>query len=90
MEEVSIYKASNIESTNAILISDNDLIVNCNKESVRLFGCNDRSEILNKSLWDFSPEKQPDGQMSKIKVKNLIDKTSSGYPQRFYGCIPQN
>ena len=84
MEEVSMCDASYLKSINAILISDNDVIVHCNEESVRLFGCNDRSYILNKNLWDLSPEKQPDGQMSKNKAEIFIEKTLNGDSQRFY------
>ena len=55
----------------------------CNGRTLKLFGCTNRDQIIGKSLSDFSPLKQPDGQLSKEKIRNLAGAAIEGHPQRF-------
>jgi signal transduction histidine kinase/ActR/RegA family two-component response regulator len=53
--------------------------VDCNEESVRLFGAKDKKEYLDKFM-DLSPEYQPDGIPSKVKaIKKKKKAFDEGY-----------
>ena len=56
----------------AILIMDRDIFLDCNKKTERLFGCS-RDQIVGKSPAIFSPEHQPDGQLSAKIAKEKTD-----------------
>lgn len=57
--------------------------VDCNRRSLRLFGCRKKSEIIGRSPWDFSPERQPDGSLSRTGAMAGIDAALEGRTQRF-------
>ena len=73
------------ESANdAIHLMDGDKFIECNNTTLAMYGCDQKSDIINHSPLDFSPQKQPDGQLSRVKAKKYIDAAISGKPQRFY------
>ena len=73
------------ESANdGLQLIDGDTFVNCNNKSVSMFGCKHKSDIIGHTPVDFSPEKQPDGELSSIKAERLLGAVLSGKPQRFY------
>jgi len=73
------------ESANdGLHLMDGDKFVECNNMALAIYGCNQRSDMLGHSLLYFSPEKQPDGELSSVKAKEYIDAAFSGEPQRFY------
>jgi len=74
----ALYQTSN----DSILIIENDKIINCNAKSEEIFKI-DQSNIVSKSLLDFSPEFQIDGTNSKEKFSNIIHKVNEGEPQLF-------
>ncbi len=45
-----------------------------NPAAVEIFGAEDEDDFCSRLPWDYSPEKQPDGQSSKAKAKKMIDK----------------
>jgi len=59
---------------------DKDLrCVDCNEESVRLFGVKNKQEYLDRFM-EFSPEYQPDGKLSRKKTIELVKKAfNDGY-----------
>ena len=57
-------------SSDAILIMRDSKIITCNQKTAELLKL-DRSEILNKNFFSFSPENQPDGILSRIQCSEL-------------------
>lgn len=44
-----------------------------NPATVKLFNAKDEAEFISLEPWELSPEKQPDGQLSEEKAKNMIN-----------------
>jgi PAS domain S-box-containing protein len=44
-----------------------------NPATLKLFGVKDEQEFISFGPWDLSPERQPDGQLSSVKMKEMID-----------------
>jgi PAS domain S-box-containing protein len=56
----------------AIFLLSENKFIDCNPTTLRMFGCNDKHEILGMAPEVFSPEKQPDGQDSYEKSRKKI------------------
>ncbi|NNE02995.1 MAG: PAS domain S-box protein [Eudoraea sp.] len=58
------------------LLDDKGRIIDANTAMVNMFGYDDKSEVLNLSIWDISPKTQSDGSISKSivlkKLKRLL------------------
>lgn len=70
-------------ANDAIFIMDKNKFVQANKKTLELFGLEDKREIIGKTPWAFSPEKQSDGKNSRKKGLRLINRALEGEPQRF-------
>src|ERR1035438_1607746 len=55
-----------------LLIDDSFHFTDCNKAAVKILGAVSKDQILNKPPAYFSPEHQPDGQLSVIKAEQMI------------------
>jgi PAS domain S-box-containing protein len=51
--------------------------------AVKIFGYTSKESLLTLSLSDFSPELQPDGEDSRIKIDRYSNAAASGEPQNF-------
>jgi len=72
------------ESTGeAVLILDSLRIVDCNPAAVTLFGASDQSALLGCTPLDFSPENQPDGQLSLVLAREVTALALAGENPRF-------
>ncbi|MFA6476081.1 MAG: PAS domain S-box protein [Candidatus Paceibacterota bacterium] len=71
-------------ANDAIWLMEGSVFVDCNQQTVKLFKCRNKSEMIGHTPLDFSPLKQPDGQDSKGKALTYIEKAYSGLAQRFY------
>lgn len=69
-------------SDSIILIEDNKFI-DCNIAAVKLLGYESKEDIILKSPWDISPEKQPDGSTSIDKVKQIFKSTQTDSNTKF-------
>lgn len=69
-------------ANDGIFLMKKDCFVECNDEVTNIYGC-DRKDILGSTPLDFSPEYQPDGQLSSKKALHKINKALDGTPQVF-------
>src|SRR5690606_19002950 len=70
-------------SRDAIFFAENSLVVDCNEAAVLMFGVTSKEELIGKFPFDFSPERQPDGAISKEKGRLLISESPKKQPQNF-------
>ena len=68
------FKSIFESSPDGIILMKHDRIIDCNAASLSIFSC-EKSELIGKTPFDFSPEFQPNGMKSKVYGKQLIDKT---------------
>jgi PAS domain S-box-containing protein len=66
----------------AIFTMDHSFFLDCNRRTEELFRC-PRDQIIGHSPVEFSPERQPDGQLSAEKVKVKMDAVFLGEEQFF-------
>lgn len=55
-------------SSDPILIIKEDKISECNQATIDLLGYDSKAKIIGKSLWEISPELQPDGTLSEERI----------------------
>lgn len=53
------------QSPDAMLLLDRDVFIDCNPAAVKMFACTNKKQLLNLHPSDLSPEKQPDGCLSR-------------------------
>ncbi|MFX0143139.1 MAG: PAS domain S-box protein [Candidatus Hodarchaeota archaeon] len=71
-------------ASDPIAILDDVKIIECNNKAVKVFGYDNKNEIIGLSPGKISPQKQPDGRDSMEKAAELIKRAISGEAQRFY------
>jgi len=59
------------KSTDPILPLDGGRYSDCNEAALRLMGCA-KERLVGLHPWDISPERQPDGRLSRLKVREII------------------
>lgn len=75
------YRTIFDRSADSFFLMD-DLFRECNRASLRLFGC-DEDDIIGHSPAEFSPKFQPDGQRSDKLASEYINRARHGSPQNF-------
>lgn len=76
------YKTLFEGSNDPILLMKNEYFIDANQKALEMFTCN-KEELINKSIIDFSPEYQEDGESSQTKVVKFIESALKGIPQSF-------
>lgn len=76
------FKSIFDNSTDAVLIIDDNKIIDCNSSALKLFDLPKKS-LIGKNPGTLSPELQPDGKQSTELAIELISKTLAGEPQKF-------
>ena len=69
-------------SNDAIFLVKDEIIVDCNLKALETLK-SPKDKIIGKSLFFFSPDFQPDGKSSKLKVNEINFKIQKGNPQFF-------
>ncbi|MDC0257937.1 PAS domain S-box protein, partial [Crocinitomicaceae bacterium] len=59
------------KSANAALILKNNLFIECNDAAITMLGYKNKTALFNVPPYELSPEKQPDGQLSSEKSKEM-------------------
>ena len=59
------------KSANAALILKNNLFIQCNDSAITMLGYKNKTALFNVPPYELSPEKQPDGQLSSEKSKEM-------------------
>ena len=78
----ALFKTIFDSAGDAIMIMNQDVILDCNRSAEVMFGCN-RDNINGKSPVAFSPEHQPDRVLSAEKAKEKMDAALLGETQFF-------
>jgi len=83
LSEKELYYRTLFESSNdAIFLMDKENFIECNPKTLEMFACK-REEIINQSPMKFSPDLQPDGQLSNEKAIAKIKAALVGDNQFF-------
>ncbi len=78
----SYYQSLFHAAGDSIFMVQDGIIVDCNSTSLATFGAK-RQELIGLSPIDISPEKQPDGSLSKGKALQKIEAAAGGTIQHF-------
>ena len=71
-------------ANDAIFVLDSTgTIIRSNQKTLDLFGCETSSDLIGRTPFYFSPEKQPDGMSSREKATGKIRDAFTGTPQTF-------
>ncbi len=76
------YRALFENSADAIFIMSGDVFLDCNLSALKMFKC-ERSDIIGKPPYEFSPKFQPDGIPSRKKALDYITRAYRGEELRF-------
>jgi PAS domain S-box-containing protein len=74
VESQEKYETSFESSMDALMLLDEKSFLDCNAETLRIFGFNSVNEFSKKHPADLSPESQPDGSSSFVSANNHIKK----------------
>jgi len=77
-----LYRTLFENAEDAIFLMEGELFADCNPKTLEMFRC-EKADIIGKPPYLFSPEYQPDGQLSRKKALEKIKSAMSGSPQRF-------
>lgn len=59
-------------TSDAIVLIDGQIVVECNAAALKFFSCGSKTELCGKTLLDFSPQFQPDGELSAIVAEKYM------------------
>ncbi len=63
------------QSADAFSLLNDNVLIDCNKATLKFFGVRKKADLIGKSPWQFSPATQPDGTSSYDKARNIIKET---------------
>jgi PAS domain S-box-containing protein len=71
-------------ANDAIFLLERYSVIDTNDYMLKMFGYDDKKDLIGLSPWDFSPQNQPDGKNSNERAIELIEKCLNGEAQRIY------
>lgn len=81
-EKEARYRTLFAQAKDAIFVLDHNAISDCNEMTLEVYGAS-KSEIVGRSLDDYSPEYQPEGVKSADRIREKIQLALAGEPQFF-------
>ncbi|NDJ76915.1 MAG: PAS domain S-box protein [Chloroflexi bacterium] len=81
-ESENRYRTLFESANDALILIKDGKFVDCNPRTLDLYG-HTREDLIGRSPIDFSPERQPDGQLSREAATARIQAAMRGEPQRF-------
>ncbi|TFG05523.1 MAG: PAS domain S-box protein, partial [Promethearchaeota archaeon] len=78
------YRTLFEEANDAIYLLEESRIIECNEKTLRMFGFENKYEIIGLPIWKLSPPTQPDGSSSKAMAIKIRKETKDGKSKRFY------
>lgn len=81
-ENEAKYRSLFSQANDAIFLMDKELLLECNEKTFEMFACT-AEDILGKTLSAFSPELQPDGDLSQLRLSGYIHAALEAKPQFF-------
>ena len=82
-ESGSMFRLLFERSPDAMLLLDGDVFIDCNPAAVKMFACSEKNQLLSLHPSDLSPEKQPDGSLSRNEESKRIAKAIEQGSNRF-------
>jgi formate hydrogenlyase transcriptional activator len=81
-ETIAVYNTLLESANDAIFMMKESRFLRCNRKTLQLYGC-DAEQIIGKTPYDFSPERQANGEVSEKKALELLNAAYKGKPQLF-------
>lgn len=78
------FKATFDFAADAMHLMDGERFIANNRMALQMYGYETEEMMQHASPMDISPERQPDGQLSREKAMKYINGALAGCPQRFY------
>ena len=72
-ESEEVFRLLFEKSTDGHLLMEGDRYVDCNEAALRIAGVTEKSMLINRTPAEISPERQPDGELSSVKAKRMIE-----------------
>ncbi len=82
-KETIFFRTLFENSEDAIFLMSDKQFIECNKKTLKMFGCKKEEDIIGHYPAEFSPEKQSGGISSKKLSQEKINAAFSGKPQSF-------
>jgi len=82
VENETKYRTLFDDASDAVIISDRDIVLECNRQTCAMFRCKPE-EIIHQSILKFSPPLQASGRSSDEAAMEKIDAALNGEPQSF-------
>ena len=82
-ERESKFRSLFEESPNALLLCDQDIIIDCNPVTQEVLHCKKKELLLKASLTDLMPRRQPDGSLSSKQIRQAIATTRPNKNHKF-------
>lgn len=80
--EENLYRALFESENEAVLLFGEEQLIDCNQKSLELLGYA-REQIIGRHPYAFSPERQPDGEDSRGKMREMVRMALEGEQQSF-------
>ncbi|MDR3557415.1 MAG: histidine kinase dimerization/phosphoacceptor domain -containing protein [Syntrophobacteraceae bacterium] len=85
-ESEEMFRGLFENTSDAILIMQEDRFLDCNSRALQMYGCSGRHQILGRSVHEFSSPAQPGGQDLEAFTIEKIKAAFKGAPQ-FFECV---